>query len=472
MPSRFVTGWAARLVRTFNALDLTRHFALAGGAVALLAMLLIGAWVSQRVRDDSIASAATSTARFMDSFVAPLAQELQSQETFSIGPIRALDEVLASPQLRDRVVSVKIWKPDGRIAYARDVEMIGQTFEPSSELKGALAGRIVAELDALDEPESAGEAQSTVPLLEIYSPIRAEWTGEVIGVAEFYENATDLVAQLERARLQGWLVTAAATALICMTLFAIVHRGGRTIADQRSALAARLTEVEEAARQNRALRQQVERASMRLSELNESNLRRLGADLHDGPTQLISLVALRLDALSRAPAKDRKKAHAEVAQALDAALSEIRQISRGMVLPELAPLSLAAVIERAVTAHETRSRTSVEREIAVGPVSASEAAKICAYRFVQEGLNNAFRHAGGRDQTVTARLAGSILDLRVTNGVQLNQQADPAPGQGMGLAGLRDRVESLGGDFRFNKAANGKAVLEMTLDISKGIADA
>ncbi len=423
MPSRLTSGWAARLAENFNSLDLTRQFALAGGAVALAAMLLIGAWVSQRVRDDSIASAATSTARFMDSFIAPLAQELQSQETFSIGPIRALDEVLDSSQLSGRVVSVKIWKPDGRIAYARDVEMIGQTFAPSPELKGALAGHVIAELDQLDEPESAGEAQSDVPLLEIYSPIRAEWTGEVIGVAEFYENATDLVGQLERARLQGWLVTAAATALICMTLFAIVHRGGRTIADQRAALAARLTEVEETSEQNRLLRRQVERASRRLSELNESNLRRLGADLHDGPTQLISLVALRLDALSRAPAKDRKKAHAEVAQALDAALKEIRQISRGMVLPELTPLSLAAVIERAIATHESRTHTAVARDIIVGPIDPSEAVKICVYRFVQEGLNNAFRHGGGHDQAVTAKLIGPNLKLRVTNSADDSQAA-------------------------------------------------
>jgi len=472
MPSRFATGWAARLIRTFNAMDLTRQFALAGGAVALVAMLLIGAWVSQRVRDDSIASAATSTARFMDSFIAPLAQELQSQETFSIGPIRALDEVLAGPQLRDRVISVKIWKPDGRIAYARDVEMIGQTFSPSPELKAALAGGVVAELDQLDEPESAGEAQSDVPLLEIYSPIRAEWTGEVIGVAEFYENATDLVSQLQRARMQGWLVTAAATALICLTLFAIVRRGGRTIADQRTALAARLSEVEQVAEQNRTLRQQVERAARRLSELNESNLRRLGADLHDGPTQLISLVALRLDALSRAPAKDRKRAHAEVAQALDAALVEIRQISRGMVLPELAPLSLPAVIERAVAAHESRSRTTVAREVDIAPVDAPEAAKICVYRFVQEGLNNAFRHAGGRDQAVKAQIMGRNILLRVTNGVEPRQESDGVEGQGMGLSGLRDRVESLGGEFRFEISPDRKAVLDMKLDISKGMADA
>ena len=167
----FPTAWPLRPVRWFAELDLTRQFALAGGLVAIASMLVIGNWVSARIEADAIANTASGTARFMDSFIAPLAQELQAQDTFSIGPIRALDEVLESAQVRDRVISVKIWKPGGRVAYSRDTALIGQTFPLSAGLQGAFAGTTVAELDQLDEAESRDEAARGMPLLEIYSPI-------------------------------------------------------------------------------------------------------------------------------------------------------------------------------------------------------------------------------------------------------------------------------------------------------------
>lgn len=459
-----LAGCANGLRRRFNELDLDRQFIVAGGLVAVLSMLAIGTWVAARVRADSIANEASNTAKFMDSFIAPLAQELQSGDSFSIGPIRALDEILDTAELRDRVVSVKIWKPDGRIAYARDVALIGQTFPLSPGLKGALAGQTVAEFDELDEDESRDEEKSGLPLLEVYSPIRADWSGDVIGVAEFYENATALSEQLARARLQGWLVTAAVTALICLSLLGIVRGGSRTIMAQRQALATRLAEVERIAHQNFELRQQVEGAARRLSELSEANLRRVGSDLHDGPAQLISLVALRLDSWRKLSGKAQETAYGEIAQTLQAALAELRQISRGLVLPELTELPLGDVVERAIAAHEARTHSLVRRHASTLDCPAPEATKICVYRFVQEGLNNAFRHAGGDGQTVMAHLTEGKLSVRVTNKVR----TDDPPGMAdekIGLQGLRDRVESLGGQFSF-AIADGMAALAMTLNVS------
>jgi len=454
----------------FHEMDLSRQFMMAGGLVALLSMLAIGSWVVSRVRNDAIANEAANTARFMDSFIAPLAQELKSADTFSIGPIRALDEILDGPELRDRVVSVKIWKPSGRIAYARDVDLIGRSFPLSAGLQGALAGKTIAELNELDEAESRDEQSSGIPLLEVYSPIRADWSGDIIGVAEFYENATELSDQLERARLQGWLVTAAVTSLICLSLFGIVRRGSRTIARQREALAARLAEVETVASQNLELRRQVERASRRLSELSEANLRRVGADLHDGPAQLIGLVALRLDAWRRLSGKAQHAAYQEISNTLQTALSELRQISRGLVLPELRDLAIVDVVERAVAAHEARTHTTVVRTLNLTKCDAPEAVKICAYRFVQEGLNNAYRHAAGRGQAVTATMEDDNLVLRVTNEVAEAVTPPGTPGEKMGLPGLRDRVQSLGGSFSF-VIGGGHAVLEMRLNLMSEHAD-
>ena len=149
---------AARLalIRTRLArLTLLQRFALTGGAVMVIAMLMIGSWVTSVISARVVESTAAATALFMDSYIAPLAQELDSQDALSIGPTRALEELLAGSAFGQRVVSIKIWKPGGLIAYAADPELIGRRFAASESLEGAFQGRVMAELDQLDDPESA-----------------------------------------------------------------------------------------------------------------------------------------------------------------------------------------------------------------------------------------------------------------------------------------------------------------------------
>lgn len=462
-------AWLSRIADRFRRLDLTRQFVLAGSLVAVLAMLVVGYWVSNRIARDAIDSAAAATALYMDSFIAPLAQELETEETLSIGPIRALDEVLASPALKGRVVSIKIWKKDGGVAYAHDLDLMGKHFQPSESLSSAFRGNTVSELDRLDDAESAEEAAVGIPLLEIYSPVRAAWTGDIIAVAEFYEDASLLTAQIDRARLQGWLVTAGITLLIGVSLTGIVHRGSRLIAAQGEALANKVVESERITLQNQQLRLRAERATRRIAEINELNLRRIGADLHDGAAQLIGFAALRLDAVRGGRAKDAKEELREIADVLHAAMEEIRQISRGLMLPELESLGLQACIDRAIRNHEKRTATKVAASVEVGDPVVPTSVKICVYRFVQEGLTNAYRHGHGVDQAVEARWSGEHLAVEIRN--RAPQGAVATAGSGLGLAGLRERVESLGGTFGFRLDEGGQSVLSMEIPVNAEATD-
>ena len=189
----------------------------------------------------------------------------------------------------DALVSFKLWREGGRIVYASNPELTGQVFPPTDELRAAWSGHVVANFDALGDDEDASERATGIPLLEIYSPIREVWSGNVIGVAEFYEEAHDLKSNIFAARLESWLVVGAVTATTAAALFGIVLGGSRTIERQRVALEARVGELATLATQNEALRLRVQRASSRATELNEQYLRRISAELHDGPAQLAGL---------------------------------------------------------------------------------------------------------------------------------------------------------------------------------------
>lgn len=465
------TAWLHSTWDRFAELDLRAQFAIAGSVVATAAMLAIGNWVAARISVDLVEASAVASARYMDSFIAPLAQELSERATLSIGPIRAIDELLEGEALKDRVVSIKLWKPDGTLAYAHDVSQIGLKFEPGESMRAAFAGATVTELDRLDDAENAHDAALGIPLLEIYSPVRATWSGEIIAVAEFYENATTLTADIERARLQGWVVTGIVTLVIGLALFSIVHRGGRMIIQQRGALAQRLLAMERLAEQNQLLRQRTESASRRVVEINEANLRRVSADLHDGPAQLVGFASMRLAAVRSGRTARGHEALTEVAEALSRAMDEIREISRGLVLPELTQLDLEGTVEKAIGAHELRSHSTVGRDLHLKHIDAATALKICAYRFVQEGLNNASRHAEGGVQHVAGGLREGHLHLSIRNPVtRVQDEASLHRSDGLGLPGLRERVESLGGRLRFDIDA-GEAVLAMEIELRREAAN-
>ena len=82
------------------------------------------------------------------------------------------------------------------------------------------------------------------------------------------------------------------------------------------------------------------------------------------------------------------------------------------------------------------------------PEQAPLAVKIALYRIIQEALTNAWRHAGGND--LRLEIAREGLELQVTI-ADAGPGFDPAmlngAGDQLGLTGMRERAESLGGRF-------------------------
>jgi signal transduction histidine kinase len=116
-------------------------------------------------------------------------------------------------------------------------------------------------------------------------------------------------------------------------------------------------------------------------------------------------------------------------------------------------LTLAESLTRVVRGHEQRTRTKVILEQRDIPNHASLPVKITLYRLVQEALNNAYRHAGGLDQRVNVSCAAGQLDVEVSDqGPGFSYDQVTGWDKHLGLVGMRERVESLGGSFRVESA--------------------
>jgi len=441
-------------------------FAAVGSAVMLVFMLLIGWWVSREIEESVTRNSAISTALYMESFIAPLSQELSSQAGVSPETTIKLKALASQPHFTERIASIKLWRPGGLVVFASDSELIGKTFEPSDSLLAAWNGELSAAFDDLNDVEDVAERERNLPFLEVYNPIHSFYSGEIIAVAEFYQIATELQNDIFEARLKSWVIVAGLSAGMFGILFGIVWRGSQLIEKQRRVLELRVKQVTQVSSQNDELRYRIQSASAGVSELNEHYLRRISAELHDGPAQSVALASMRMESIGLdSCAVDNGTSEAKrIKAALDEALLDIRNICRGLSLPEIEGMEIDEVIRTAVKAHERRSQTTVTLQMDGTPLFGYDhAAKICVFRFVQEALNNAFRHGGGLGQSLHCEFRGPQVTIRVSDDGPGFNLDNIRVGSGLGLRGLRERIESHGGWFDVDSKRGRGTSLTMTI---------
>ncbi|HEX2313467.1 MAG TPA: GAF domain-containing sensor histidine kinase [Thermomonospora sp.] len=192
-----------------------------------------------------------------------------------------------------------------------------------------------------------------------------------------------------------------------------------------------------------------------LTVMEERN--RLARELHDAVSQ--KLFSLRLTAQAAAALAERDPARtvtelAQVQRLAGEALAELRA-----VIHELRPADLdadglvaslrkhAEVLDRA---YEARVSLTVEQEAAVIAAALPDEQETVVFRVAQEAVHNALRHAAAR--TVRVRLCGAPGGGLVLEVADDGTGFDPAaadqsrPGHdGLGLASMRERAESVGG---------------------------
>lgn len=194
----------------------------------------------------------------------------------------------------------------------------------------------MADIDELGDDESVDERATFLPLFEVYNPIHSIITGDVIAIAQFDQNATELEHDLASARRTAWAVLAPVFVFTFLALSGIVCSAHLTIERRHRQLVDRIETITRVSRQNHELRSRVQAASQRATALNERFLKRIGAELHDGPAQSLALANLRIGTLRRLAAsvgtvKEVRLIH----EALKGALTDIRGLSLGLILPEL-----------------------------------------------------------------------------------------------------------------------------------------
>lgn len=198
------------------------------------------------------------------------------------------------------------------------------------------------------------------------------------------------------------------------------------------------------ARRTRGMERELAASRTRLIEAEDRARRQVERDLHDGvQQQLVAILSLTELAAhqARRDGEAVTQTLSDVRAQVRSAISDLRELVHGIRPPVLEDSGVAAALESRMTRLPAEVTLDVDGARRHRWPPETEAA---AYFVVCEAVTNALKHAPG--SAVTVAVTGDDNHLRV-------QVDDTGPGidgsahQGRGLAGLRDRVESLGGTF-------------------------
>ena len=171
---------------------LAQRFMTASLIILVIGMLGIGLWIGNEIKIGVIHRTGATTALYVDSFVAPLLQEMGSADDLSAQHTEQLSKLLQETPLGKQIVAFKVWDPSGRVLFSTDQETIGKAFPMHEGLSRATQGEVSSKISFLEEEENAPERAIRSELLETYSPVRLTGTNRVIAVAEFYQTVDAL----------------------------------------------------------------------------------------------------------------------------------------------------------------------------------------------------------------------------------------------------------------------------------------
>jgi signal transduction histidine kinase len=173
-------------------------------------------------------------------------------------------------------------------------------------------------------------------------------------------------------------------------------------------------------------------------DAQETELRRIERDLHDGAQARLVALGMSLGMAEQKLSEDPERAGQLLAEArigAEHALRELRDLARGIHPPVLADRGLGAAL--ASLASSTPLPVGLSVDVEPRPAPAVESA---AYFVAAEALANAVKHARARRVDISIVRQGGSIELEVCDDGQGG--ADP---NGSGLRGLRRRVEALDG---------------------------
>jgi len=205
--------------------------------------------------------------------------------------------------------------------------------------------------------------------------------------------------------------------------------------------------------------------SAQLMRLQDEEHRRIARNLHDSLGQYLTSIKLDLESLRRSDAPNNDEVLSSALESVERSIAETRTLSSLLHPPLLDEVGFASAARWYTDEFAKRSGIKVTLDLPAGiDTRLPELERIALFRILQESLTNVHRHSGSsaveislkaseHQATFTVRDFGRGMPAELIQGSQTNGDHF-----GVGLSGMRERVNDLGGNFEIQSGSDGTAI--------------
>ena len=212
--------------------------------------------------------------------------------------------------------------------------------------------------------------------------------------------------------------------------------------------------------------------SERAINAQEEERRVIAQSLHDDTGQALSMLSIHLDRIDERIQPDQKDLKKQVADARTLAadsLTELRRILSGLRPAILDDLGLVPAIRWYARSNLEKAGIHVVVKAPSNPLELSSALTTTLFRIVQEAINNIVRHADARSATIVLQLSEGIVQLRVEDDGRGFDPGDASRDavelHKLGLLGIRERAELLGGSVQIESTPEKGTRLQVSIPL-------
>jgi signal transduction histidine kinase len=227
-----------------------------------------------------------------------------------------------------------------------------------------------------------------------------------------------------------------------------------------------------------ALSEQRSELAQKLISTQESTLRHISRELHDEFGQVLTAIGSLLGRLGNqvpegSPLREDLVEVREIAQST---LNNIRSLSQALHPVLLEEQGLESTLDWYIPTVERQMGLALHYEKSGAGFPVDTGAGVHIYRVLQEALNNVSRHSGGAEAWVRLKFLGRGLELDVEDhgkgfAAEAARQDVKAVG-GIGLVGMRERAELIGGTLELLQPESGGTVVRLKVPREKAEAHA
>ncbi len=210
--------------------------------------------------------------------------------------------------------------------------------------------------------------------------------------------------------------------------------------------------------------------SRQLLEVQETERRHLARELHDEIGQVLTLIKIKASVASRHVTGEGRAGLDELANVVETSIQQVRNLSLDLRPSILDDFGLEAALEWYVDRQSRGTQVAVCLDSDLGAARFPPEIETAGFRVVQEAVTNALRHAHARHVRVEARRGEGELQLTVRDdGMGFDVEAArgrAARGGSVGLLGMQERAELLGGRLSVTSVPDGGCEIRARFPLS------